>query len=206
MLTADTPFFWKGSDQVAPTYDVAKATSLLDAAGWKPGAGGIREKAGQQLVLPLWIINDSTTVLQAQILEQQLAKVGIKVDTKQYEQTAWFAAARTGEQVGFIIGIFFENPDGLLYFTSTPSNNPRRIDSHTRYRRSINGWRTRVPTRDQAVVQTDYESVQKKLIDDAPAAPLIHALGTLGKTDAVQGVKVHPSRWLYRATDIWLKK
>lgn len=206
MLTSDTPFFWKGSDQVAPTYDVAKAGSLLDSAGWTPGAGGIREKGGQQLVLPLWIINDSTTVLQAQILEQQLAKVGIKVDTKQYEQTAWFAAARTGEQVGFIIGIFFENPDGLLYFYFYSKQQP----APNRFSYSVpevDKWLEDSRTNpDRAAVQTDYENTQKKLIEDAPTAPLIHALGTLGKVDAVQGVKVHPSRWLYRATDIWLKK
>ena len=45
-----------------------------------------------------------------------------------------------------------------------------------------------------------------RLIEDAVTAPLVHELGTLGKTDAVQGVKVHPSRWLYRMTDVWLKK
>ena len=185
---------------------MAKAGGLLDEAGWKAGAGGIREKAGQQLVLPLWIINDSTTVLQAQILEQQLAKVGIKVDTKQYEQTAWFAAARTGEQVGFIIGIFFENPDGILYFYfySKQQPAPNRFSYAVP---EVDKWLEDSRTNpDRAAVQTDYENTQKKLIEDAPTAPLIHALGTLGKTDAVQGVKVHPSRWLYRATDIWLKK
>ena len=206
MLTTDTPFFWKGSDQVAPTLDVAKAGGLLDEAGWKPGAGGIREKGGQQLVLPLWIINDSTTILQAQILEQQLAKVGIKVDTKQYEQTAWFAAARTGEQVGFIIGIFFENPDGILYFYfySKQQPAPNRFSYAVP---EVDKWLedSRVDP-DRAAVQTDYENTQKKLIEDAPTVPLIHSLGTLGKTDAVQGVKVHPSRWLYRVIDIWLKK
>src|ERR1700750_828137 len=104
MLTPETPYFWPGSLQSAPGYDAARAASLLDQAGWTAGADGIRVKGGQQLVLPLWIVNDNTTVLQAQILEQQLAKVGIKVDTKQYEQAAWFAAARSGDQTGFIIG------------------------------------------------------------------------------------------------------
>jgi peptide/nickel transport system substrate-binding protein len=206
MLTSDTPFFWKGADQVAPTFDLAKAGSLLDEAGWKLGAAGMREKAGQQLVLPLWVINDSTSVLQAQILEQQLAKVGIKVDTKQYEQTAWFAAARSGEQVGFIIGIFFENPDGLLYFYfySKQQPSPNRFSYAVP---QVDAWLEDSRTNpDRAAVQLDYENTQKKLIEDAPSAPLIHALGTLGKTDAVQGVKVHPSRWLYRAIDIWLKK
>jgi peptide/nickel transport system substrate-binding protein len=206
MLTSNTPFYWTGSEQSAPTFDVAKAGSLLDQAGWAPGAGGIREKNGQQLVLPLWIINPGTAVLQAQIIEQQLAKVGIKVDTKQYEQTAWFAAARSGEQVGFIVGIFFENPDGILYFYFYSKQQP----APNRFGYSVpevDKWLedSRVNP-DQNAVRLDYENVQKKIIEDAVTAPLVHELGTLGKVDAVQGVKVHPSRWLYRMTDVWLKK
>jgi ABC-type transport system substrate-binding protein len=205
LLTNDTPFFWKGSDQAAPTYDQAKAGSLLDQLGWKPGAGGIREKAGQQLVLPLWIINDSTSILQGQILEQQLAKVGIKVDTKQYEQTAWFAAARSGEQVGFLISIFFENADVLyFYFYSKQQPSPNRFSYALP---EVDKWLEDSRTNpDKAAVAAAYENVQKKVIEDSPAAPLIHQIGTLGKTDSVQGVKVHSSRWLYRMTDIWLKK
>jgi peptide/nickel transport system substrate-binding protein len=205
LLTNDTPFFWKGSEQAAPTYDQAKAASLLDQVGWTPGAGGIREKAGQQLVLPFWILNDSTSVLQAQILEQQLAKVGIKLDTKQYEQTAWFAAARSGEQVGFTISIFFENADVLyFYFYSKQQPSPNRFSYALP---DVDKWLEDSRTNpDKAAVATAYENVQKKVIEDSPAAPLIHQLGTVGKTDAVQGVKVHSSRWLYRMTDIWLKK
>jgi peptide/nickel transport system substrate-binding protein len=206
MLTSNTPFYWTGSDQSAPSLDVAKAGQLLDQAGWTAGAQGMREKNGQQLVLPLWIINDSTTILQAQILEQQLAKVGIKVDTKQYEQTAWFAAARSGEQVAFLIGIFFENPDGVLYFYfySKQQPAPNRFGYAVP---EVDKWLedSRVNP-DKATVQMDYENVQKRILEDAPTAPLIHQLGTLGKVDAAQGVKVHPSRWLYRMTDIWLKK
>jgi ABC-type transport system substrate-binding protein len=206
MLTPNTPFYWTGSEQAAPTFDLAKAGSLLDQAGWTPGAGGIREKGGQQLVLPLWIINPGTSVLQAQILEQQLAKVGIKVDTKQYEQTAWFAAARSGEQVGFIIGIFFENPDGILYFYFYSKQQP----APNRFSYSVpevDKWLedSRVNP-DKNAVTMDYENVQKKIIEDAVTAPLVHELGTLGKADAAMGVKVHPSRWLYRMLDIWLKK
>ena len=206
MLTPSTPFYWAGSDQAAPTFDTAKAGALLDQAGWSPGTGGIREKDGQQLILPLWIINPGTAVLQAQILEQQLAKIGVKVDTKQYEQTAWFAAARSGEQVGFIIGIFFENPDGILYFYfySKQQPAPNRFSYAVP---EVDRWLedSRINP-DQNAVRQDYENVQKKIIEDAVTAPLVHELGTLGKVDAVQGVKVHASRWLYRMTDLWLKK
>lgn len=206
MLTSNTRGYWTGADQAAPTFDLNKANSLLDQAGWTTGAGGIREKNGQQLVLPLWVINPGSAVLQAQILEQQLAKAGIKVDTKQFEQTAWFAAARSGEQVGFIIGIFFEAPDGLLYFYFYSKQQP----APNRFAYGdpqVDAWLedSRVNP-DKAAVQQDYDNVQKKLIDDAVTAPLVHEQGTLGKTDAVQDVKVHPSRWLYRGVDVWLKK
>jgi peptide/nickel transport system substrate-binding protein len=203
MLTAETPFFWQGALQAAPNFDTSQAGTLLDQAGWTMGAGGIREKGGQQLVLPLWVINDNTTVLQAQILEQQLAKVGIKVDTKQYEQTAWFAAARSGEQTGFIIGVFFENADVLyFYFYSKQQPAPNRFSySNPQVDQWLDDTRTNP---DKNAVAMDYQNIQKQLVDDAPAAPLVHAVGTLGVADGVQGVKVHSSRWLYRLTDIWL--
>ena len=205
MLTPDTPYYWKGADQAAPTFDTNKATALLEEAGWKAGAGGIREKGGQPLVLPLWIINTSETVLQAQIIEQQLAKAGIRVETKQYEESAWFAAARSGEQAAFIIGVFFENADILyFYFYSKQQPAPNRFSYAVP---EVDRWLEDSRNNpDKAAIQQDYENVQKRLIEDAPAAPLIHGLGTLGKTDAVEGVKVHPSRWLYRMTDVWLTK
>jgi peptide/nickel transport system substrate-binding protein len=205
MLTSDTPFFWQGAVQAAPNFDSSKAASLLDQAGWTLGADGIRVKGGQQLVLPLWVINDSTTVLQAQILEQQLAKVGIKVDTKQYEQTAWFAAARSGEQTGFIIGVFFENADVLyFYFYSKQQPAPNRFSySNPQVDQWLDDSRTNP---DKNAVTQDYQNIQKQLVDDAPAAPLVHTVGTLGVADGVQGVKMHSSRWLYRLTDISLSK
>lgn len=204
MLTPETPYFLTSSLQTAPSFDLAKAGSLLDQAGWTMGSGGIRQKGGQQLVMPLWVINDSTTILQAQILEQQLAKVGIKVDTKQYEQTAWFAAARSGEQTAFIIGIFFESADGILYFYFYSKQQPAP-NRFTYANAQVDQWLddARINTDKNAVTQ-DYQNVQKQIIDDVPVAPLVHAVGTLGVLAGVEGVKVHPSRWLYRMTDLWL--
>ena len=43
-----------------------------------------------------------------------------------------------------------------------------------------------------------------KLAEQAPALPIIHQQGTVGVGKKVQGVKVHPSRWLYRMLDISL--
>ncbi|GEM_PF-97921 len=203
MLSEQTPGYWPGVKGIAATFDLEKAKSTLDQAGWKPGAGGIREKNGQQLVVPFWYINGSSTVLMAQILEQQLGKAGIKLDSKPYEETAWFAAARSGEQVGYTVGVFYENADVLrFYFLSTNQPAPNRF-----------GWNNpemdkqlqdSLSNPDKAAVLKDYEAIQKTLAEQAPALPLIHEQGTVGVNKKVQGVKVHPSRWLYRMLDLSL--
>ena len=203
MLHPETPFYWAGAAEIAPTYDPDGAMALLDEAGWVAGDGDYRSKDGTELTLPLWIINDSTTVLQAQIIEQQLAQIGIRVETTQYEQTAWFEAARSGEQVGYIIGVFYENADVLyFYFYSEQQPAPNRFSYAVP---EMDQWLldSRSNT-DQAAVTTDYENIQRRLIEDAPAAPLIHTLGTLARREEVQGVKVHASRWLYRGLDLSL--
>ncbi len=203
MVSPQTPGYWEGVKDAAATFDLAKATATLDQAGWKPGAGGVREKNGQQLVVPFWYINDSATTLMAQILEQQLSKAGIKLDTKPYEQTAWFAAARTGDQVGFTVGVFYENADVLrFYFLSTNQPAPNRFtwndpDTDKQLMDSLTNP-------DKTAVANDYQAVQKKLAEQAPALPLIHAQGTIGVNKKVQGIKVHPSRWLYRMLDVSL--
>jgi len=203
MLAPKTPDNLATVKDIAATFDLAKAKSTLETAGWKAGASGIREKNGQQLIVPFWYINDSATTLMAQILQEQLTKAGIKLDAKPYEETAWFAAARTGEQVGFTVGVFYENADVLrFYFYSKQQPSPNRfgyaipeLDAQ---------MEDTLTNTDKAAVTKDYAAIQKALAEQAPALPLIHQVGTLGANKRVQGIKVHPSRWLYRLLDLSL--
>jgi peptide/nickel transport system substrate-binding protein len=48
-----SPGAWFFADQPPATYDPDKAKSILDAAGWVPGADGIREKAGLKAKIEL---------------------------------------------------------------------------------------------------------------------------------------------------------
>jgi peptide/nickel transport system substrate-binding protein len=48
-----SPGAWFFSDQPPATYDPEKAKSILDAAGWVPGADGIREKGGLKAKIEL---------------------------------------------------------------------------------------------------------------------------------------------------------
>ncbi len=73
------------------TYNPAKANQLLDAAGWKMGSNGIRQKNGKQLQLSSIIIANFGMDGMATVLQQQLKAVGINMVIQSLEAAAAFA-------------------------------------------------------------------------------------------------------------------
>lgn len=62
-------------------HDKALASRLLDEAGWKPGASGLREKDGQALVLSTYeSLNYAQNKDVLQLVAQQWAQVGVKLN------------------------------------------------------------------------------------------------------------------------------
>ncbi len=62
-------------------FDVEKARALLDEAGFKPGADGIREKDGQKLVLTAYeSLPQPQNRATLQLVAQQWEKVGVKLN------------------------------------------------------------------------------------------------------------------------------
>jgi peptide/nickel transport system substrate-binding protein len=60
-------------------FDPDRAKQMLDAAGWKPGSDGIREKGGQRLSFNLYVRSESQTNITAARLVKEMAKaVGIE--------------------------------------------------------------------------------------------------------------------------------
>jgi peptide/nickel transport system substrate-binding protein len=66
-------------------YDPKQANALLDAAGWKPGPDGIREKNGQRLtVVIIGSIGSDSTKQFNTVLQSYLHAVGIEAIIKDY--------------------------------------------------------------------------------------------------------------------------
>lgn len=67
-----------------PGYDQAAAAAALDAAGWKPGPGGVREKDGKKLSLTFYYPASRGAPLQtgAELLRSFWQKVGARVTLK----------------------------------------------------------------------------------------------------------------------------
>jgi peptide/nickel transport system substrate-binding protein len=81
-------------------YDVGRARSLLDAAGWRPGADGIRTRNGRRLRLQLVSGLPSAELLRPipTYLQAQLKEVGIDIEiVERLESEAYEALVTSGE-------------------------------------------------------------------------------------------------------------
>jgi peptide/nickel transport system substrate-binding protein len=59
--------------------DVDRANEMLDAAGWQPGEGGVREKDGQRLSFNLYVRNESQQDRQAARLVKEMTEpIGVE--------------------------------------------------------------------------------------------------------------------------------
>ncbi|HEY6233761.1 MAG TPA: peptide ABC transporter substrate-binding protein [Candidatus Elarobacter sp.] len=83
---------------VQPRYDPAEAARLLDAAGWRLAPDGTRRKNGRALALDFVATTESkTTGRFGLFVQQDLAKLGIRVDLKSYTYNQiWAAKADNG--------------------------------------------------------------------------------------------------------------
>ena len=80
-LTGSFVYSGVGAVESAPAaYDPGAAAAVLDAAGWVPGADGVREKDGVRASVKFQTIaGDHVRELYQQLIQQNLADVGIEV-------------------------------------------------------------------------------------------------------------------------------
>lgn len=79
VATSAIPLGWAADKTIAPsTTNVERAKTLLDEAGWKVGADGIRAKGGQRLSLKIMTTTgDQLRLLAQQVLQAQLKPAGV---------------------------------------------------------------------------------------------------------------------------------
>ena len=81
---------WYNDEMEKISYDVEKAEEMLDAAGWKKNADGIREKGGVKAILEfLYPTGDSVRQALAADTAQQLKEIGIDTSIR---GTGWDTA------------------------------------------------------------------------------------------------------------------
>ena len=76
--------------------DVERAKKLLDEAGWKPGADGVREKDGVKLAPKVYYTANANSARVAEAIQGYLRKIGVHWQLQPWDST--IAAAKMAEQ------------------------------------------------------------------------------------------------------------
>lgn len=94
--------YWDSTPYIDPSvqawpYDPERARQLLDEAGWADSNGdGVRDQDGTELTLSYGLpVNDVRQQVQA-LAQQQLAAIGVKLETSTYDTDTFFAGYTLG--------------------------------------------------------------------------------------------------------------
>jgi peptide/nickel transport system substrate-binding protein len=122
--SAQPPFSWAHTDAVRTyPYDPARARSMLEAAGWHVGAGGVREKNGVPLSMRITTLTTSTIAASVELLLQsEWHAVGVALEIKNYDPQILYAPLSAGGvyasgnfDVAIAAEILGSDPDDSMY-------------------------------------------------------------------------------------------
>ncbi|KUO10395.1 ABC transporter substrate-binding protein [Streptomyces sp. DSM 15324] len=180
VLAHTTPDYTDLSSDLA--FDSAKATSLLDEAGWKEGSDGIRVKDGKKLSLTItWFPNASTNQPALELVQQQLKAVGIDVVLKQRQVSEFALTVQTSDFDVVWGNVTRADPDILRTSFSTQLNNsyklpPSSLDT------ALSG---QAATTDTAKRGQLVDEAQKSIVENAYNVPVVELQTQLGVSKKV---------------------
>lgn len=182
-------------DLPAHAYDPAKANSLLDAAGWKRGSGGIREKNGVKLEF-----SNSTTSGNAvreqtqQLLMQDWKAIGASLRISNMPAAViWGEFWQQSKFQSVIVGVNFmlgSDPDVTPRFGSgaIPAKGGRGYNTYQYQNKEADRLLTQGATQfDLAERKKTYGALQKLIRDDLAILPLFQSVIAEGTKEGLQG-------------------
>jgi peptide/nickel transport system substrate-binding protein len=219
VATSEYPIGW-AAPNIAPTkYDPAEAQRLLEQAGWRAGADGIREKGGTKLSLAI----NSTAGNKLREDVEALLQAGWKrvgIDLQIRNQTA---AVLVGEWTAG--GTVQRGKHDIAFYGFTPGIDPRGSVSVRFHSDQIprdepgkqsgsNNMRFRNPEVDRLVDEADatldlekrkanYARVMQIVADEVPIIYLYNRANIEVVSNKLVGPKSHPFRWLTWNTHEW---
>ncbi|MCG7526681.1 ABC transporter family substrate-binding protein [Streptomyces sp. OfavH-34-F] len=97
-------------------FNAEQAKKDLDAAGWKAGSDGVREKDGKKLELSFPTIGDrSTTKARATAVAQMMKNIGVKVNIEAHPSADFNKVFTKRAFDIFGMGFISSDPNGMLY-------------------------------------------------------------------------------------------
>ncbi len=201
ILSNDTVGYANLSKDLA--YNPAEAGKLLTAAGWVPGAGGIRAKDGKQLSLTLgWVDNFGPNQNALQLLQAELQQVGVKVTLETGTVPQYITNLEAGKYQLAWGNLSNANAAVLATQFSPAGSNYYKVNDST-----LNGlFAQEYGTSNTAAQATAAAAAQQRILQQVYAVPVFQLTTVLATSTKVQGVEFGADSRLAQLTDAWISQ
>jgi peptide/nickel transport system substrate-binding protein len=183
-------------------FDRSKAAQLLEDAGWRVGADGIRQKEGRRLQVDAVLMGFGFVPETAQLLQAQWAAVGVDLKTQSVPYGTLLQAGREGS-VNVIP--FFDSasdPDILRkFFRSDASFNFARVSDPV-LDAALDKAVTLVNMNDRAPL---YDDIQQRVMAQALIVPIRDYINLNMAASSVKGLHYDARGWFPQLSSIRLQ-
>ena len=183
-----------------PGYNPEKAAAMLEAAGWKKGADGIREKNGVKLKFTMSTTAGSKAREQAEAMIQANWKdIGVAMEIKNMPASVVWGEYTTKSQFDTLM-VGWEPTVGMDpdYAARCHSKQiPAKYGTGSNYVQYENPELDKlleggVLISDMEKRKAVYHKIQEILHEDVPFAPIFAYMFVYGKNSALKGYKINP--------------
>jgi peptide/nickel transport system substrate-binding protein len=184
-------------------YEPSVSRRLLDEAGWRAGANGMRSKNGASLTVQLAISPTGVggSRLAAAVIQRYLREVGIDVTIKEYPSSLMWATPQSGGPLTsgryqmaydawWILG---PDPDDSWQLGCDQIPPAGQNEYFWCNRRADRAMYDALATFDEARRAKDYAIVQEELVHDIPLLPLWQVKRPDAYTNRLHGVSPSPA-------------
>lgn len=173
------PLSWAHDPTLGGPADPAKAATILDDAGWKPGPDGIRTRGGRRLAFTLTTTSGKKPrELAALLIRKDLEKIGVEVKIETIPGSVLFSPSGPLKKNTFDAAMWAwdtdVDPDPTAFFHS--GRIPPQGSNVSRYRNpELDLLLDRAAsTVDQAERKRLYQRISRILLSDVPDVPLLN--------------------------------
>ncbi|HEX6547335.1 MAG TPA: ABC transporter substrate-binding protein [Candidatus Dormibacteraeota bacterium] len=177
------------------THDTKKAADLLDQAGWKPGADGVRTKNGVRLSFEL-LTNQGNAAREStvQVLSEAWRQIGVEAKPKTVQFTEYVATSTTRDvdtYMGGIVSGGISDPDlSQIYHSRVIGKGLNRMGYSNPQVDQLLDEGVKVLDRSQR--KKIYVQLQQILMDELPLAMLLWPKSLWAVSKRVQNFAVGP--------------
>lgn len=184
----DSPLAW----QAPAARDTAAADRLLDLAGWRRGADGVRRRGGRALEAELLSVGSGDNVTE-QLLQADLAARGIVLRLRQTEMGSFLTLARAPAKKFDVLLAGVPGDLSLSYLVSMFASSQRggTLDYTGYHSPPLDRLLAAAAESPAGEARRDaWVAVQQALDTLAPATWIFHARGVQGMSRRVDGVRM----------------